>query len=143
MSSHDRTLSPGTDRNNSSKDATVASKRFPADEALQTTGQRGPEVVLAADYDLLRGVLREAHRALDAIATTSLPIHDRVREFAREAAIGNKPPAHETPEQLTDAEKLLQAWADPLPPNGRLYWAHVEKAREYFKQRTAKAGEQP
>lgn len=37
--------------------------------------------------------------------------------------------------ELTEAEKLLQAWADPLPPNGRLYWEHVNKAREYFKGR--------
>lgn len=44
--------------------------------------------------------------------------------------------AVETTTELTEAEKLLQAWADPLPPNGRLYWQHVEKAREYFKGRS-------
>lgn len=51
-----------------------------------------------------------------------------------------KPTASEPFEQLTEAEKLLQAWADPLPPNGKLYWDHVHKAREYFKGRAVKSG---
>jgi len=49
--------------------------------------------------------------------------------------------SHETSAPLTEAETLLQAWADPLPPNGRLYWDHVEKAREYFRRREVKASE--
>ena len=40
--------------------------------------------------------------------------------------------------KLTEAEQLLQAWADPLPPNGDLYWVQVDKARKYFKHRGAK-----
>lgn len=65
------------------------------------------------------------------------------REFAR--AEGNGWNCHlfgllsrasEPPDAvLTEAERLLQAWASPLPPNGTLYWVHVERAREYFKGR--------
>lgn len=47
------------------------------------------------------------------------------------------------PEALTEAEQLLQAWADLLPPNGNLYWVHIEKARDYFKRRSAKEASAP
>lgn len=60
------------------------------------------------------------------------------REFDIESHQGlyTEPLAPETsPNELTEAERLLQAWADLLPPNGDLYWVHVEKAREYFKHR--------
>jgi hypothetical protein len=51
-------------------------------------------------------------------------------------------PADETSPQLSEAETLLQAWADLLPPNGQLYWEHVGKARDYFKRRAQKPGDQ-
>lgn len=47
------------------------------------------------------------------------------------------------PQALTEAEQLLQAWADLLPPNGNLYWVHIEKARDYFKRRSAKETSAP
>lgn len=38
---------------------------------------------------------------------------------------------------LTEAEQLLHAWASLLPPDGKLYFQHVEKARAYFQRRGA------
>jgi hypothetical protein len=41
--------------------------------------------------------------------------------------------------ELTEAEQLLSAWADLLPPNGSLYFKHTKMAREYFARRAVKS----
>lgn len=75
------------------------------------------------------GLADRASPGYDDIALAA----DRARDALIEAVGAGSP----EPTGLTEAEQLLKAWADPLPPNGRLYWTHVELAREYFKRRSS------
>lgn len=99
-------------------------------ERVQETKEanRLRDVVTAgsARREVLRAVLG---RFMDASCDGNL------KAWAQEQLSGEPASAHETSAPLTEAETLLRAWSDPLPPNGELYWQHVEKAREYFRRR--------
>lgn len=84
-------------------------------------------------------LIREGAAAIEALAgnTPSAPEKAAPGPHVQASApmAGSADVSREPAFELTDAERLLQAWADPLPPNGALYWQHVEKAREYFRRR--------
>jgi len=114
----------------------------------------GPD---AAKCDYAKSVEDRLRAVIDELADLSSPVETKglsstrhlleraVSQFsnddgwlhdAKSFLWGDTPPVE--PEALTESEQLLQAWADPLPPNGDLYWVHVDKARKYFKHRGAK-----
>ena len=110
------------------------------DIALEVEAMENEFTRLTREVEALRELLQSCKEGRSAWSAECERLRDTVVSYLDEIDRLNKVGGSDVDPECDSCamlRELLRPWADSLPPNGDLYWHHVELARAYF----ARAGQ--